>query len=206
MVILDLLLTDAFVQLAYDFRCGKVDPEQLDPHWNHVRQLREGDPALLLLQAIEERQVGQFLQSLLPQQAFYRQLRLGLAKYREIQAGGGWPRVPDGPTLKPGMSDRRVPGLRRRLAVTGDLPAEAVEENGTLYEGAVVDALKSFQARTGLEADGALGAGTLLELNLPVERRIAQRRLAQGQALARPRPDSLPARRNGRRPPGPVYR
>ena len=61
-----------------------------------------------------------------PQAPEYAALRAALADYRALAGAGGWPTVPLGESLKPGMSDPRVPALRARLAVTdGADPASA---------------------------------------------------------------------------------
>ena len=56
-----------------------------------------------------------------PQTREYYRLKFALAEYRDLEAKGGWPTVPKGPALKPGMNDKRVPILRKRLQATGDL-------------------------------------------------------------------------------------
>lgn len=169
---LDLVLTDAFVQLAYHSRFGKVDPEQLDPNWNHTRALSGGEPVAALLKAVDSGQIQAFIQSLTPQQPSYRRLRDGLARYRGIEAAGGWPHIAAGPTLKPGMTDPRVVSVRQRLIASGDLPADAA--GGQEYDAQLADGVKSFQDRHGLDTDGAIGPGTLKELNVTVAQRIEQ--------------------------------
>lgn len=171
---LDLVLTDALVRLAYDSRFGKVDPRQLDPNWNHARKFDGADPVATLLQAIDSGQVARFVQGLTPQQPFYRRLKEGLAKYRQIRAAGGWPTVAAGPPLKPGVTDARIAGVRMRLAVTGDLSGNPVGAEAEHYDATLVEAVKAFQDRHGRAADGVLGPSTLEELNVPVERRIDQ--------------------------------
>ena len=47
--------------------------------------------------------------------------RAALATYRRIAAGGGWPTFPAGKAIRPGDSDVRVPALRERLRIEGDL-------------------------------------------------------------------------------------
>ena len=60
--------------------------------------------------------------------------------------------------------------LRERLAVTGEWSGGP--GSGETFDEALVEAVKRFQRRHGLETDGIVGAGTLAELNVPVERRI----------------------------------
>ena len=49
--------------------------------------------------------------------------------------------------------------------------------NSTTYSGAVVDAVKHFQHRHGLDTDGVLGKGTVSELNVPLKTRVLQLQL-----------------------------
>ncbi len=105
----------------------------------------------------------------------YDRFKAALAEYREIEANGGWASVPAGATLTPGNSDARVPTLAARLAVTSDLPPSAMVD-GTLYGEPLVAAVRRFQLRHGLTADGAVGPATLVALNVPVAARIAQLR------------------------------
>lgn len=133
---LDLVLTDAFVRLAYHHRFGKVDPERLDANWNHQRPIASADPAATLQAAIDGQDIASFLEGLGPQTEYYRRLREALDEYRRLEAAGGWPSVPAGPTLKPGDGDARVPTLRRRLVASGDLAgSDAIEPPAAALEG-----------------------------------------------------------------------
>jgi murein L,D-transpeptidase YcbB/YkuD len=114
-----------------------------------------------------------YLTTLAPQSPQYDRLKAKLAEYRAIAAEGGWPRIPDGPTLKPGMSDDWVPVLRRLLATTGDFGGKA-DDPAKVYDGALVEAVKKFQSRHGLADDGVIGPATMRELNVPVQDRIRQ--------------------------------
>jgi murein L,D-transpeptidase YcbB/YkuD len=169
----DILLTDALVRLSYHLMFGKVDPERLDPSWNMSRDINGSDPAMSLQLALDSESLYQAIEREKPRHAFYTQLKAALATYRTLQAAGGWPTIPPGPPLKSGMSDERVPTLRRRLSLTGDLVPRSVDPSRT-FDAALVEAVKTFQRRHGLAADGALGRETLAALNVPVEARIQQ--------------------------------
>jgi murein L,D-transpeptidase YcbB/YkuD len=60
--------------------------------------------------------------------------------------------------------------------VTGDL-ASAESTDPQLFDAALAAAVKAFQERHGLDADAAVGAGTLAALNVPVQARIEQLRV-----------------------------
>jgi murein L,D-transpeptidase YcbB/YkuD len=72
----------------------------------------------------------------------------------------------------PGTSGPDVALLRRRLVISDDLAPE--QEQGDAYDAAVVEAVKRFQLRHGLEANGSVGPQTLKALNVPVAARIKQ--------------------------------
>jgi murein L,D-transpeptidase YcbB/YkuD len=94
-----------------------------------------------------------------------------LARYREIERNGGWPRVIPGPTAKPGMRGPRVALIKQRLAIAGDLRNTGDLE---LFDEALAEAVRRFQRRHGLKDDGNVGADTVAEMNVPVKDRIEQ--------------------------------
>ena len=79
---------------------------------------------------------------------------------------------PAGTKLGPGSTGPEVALLRKRLVATDDLVPEMI--NGDVYDAVVVDAVKRFQARHGLEETGSVGPQTLTALNVPVKKRIRQ--------------------------------
>jgi murein L,D-transpeptidase YcbB/YkuD len=173
---LDLLLTDAFLRLSYHMLFGKVDPERLDPNWNLARDLGNLDPVLAIQDAIDSGAPYPFITSLKPQTRYYTALKETLMHYRGIASSGGWPTIPQGTTLRQGMTDARIPLLRQRLAVTGDRPEVAVTHSA-LFDEPLAEAVRRFQRRHHLAADGVVGTGTLTALNVPVEARIDQIRV-----------------------------
>jgi len=171
----DILLTDSLIRLGYHLLVGKVDPVELDSNWNMERKHDGLDAVLALSRAIEQGTVDNLIAALRPQHATYRRLMQALAQYRALAARGGWPSVPDGPTLKAGMSDARVVALRARLAVTQPLTGQ--DTASPLFDQRLEAAVKAFQTQHGLAADGVVGRGTLAALNVPVEGRIDQIRV-----------------------------
>lgn len=86
-----------------------------------------------------------------------------LLSYSALELQGGWPALPPGSSkLAPGTSGADVALLRRRLAITDDLPA------------ALAAAIRRFQARHGLAETGSMGPKTLAALNVPVGKRLRQ--------------------------------
>ncbi|WP_456462769.1 L,D-transpeptidase family protein [Reichenbachiella sp.] len=168
---LDLLFTDAFLLYASHFLNGKVNPETVDGEWKAVR--REGNAREFLEQALASGNIESSLRSLKPIHSGYDVLKKQLAVYKNLAASGGWETIPEGPTLKVGMTDSiRIPKLIDRLVISGDLVLMKNNnyELNTMIEGA----LKKYQTRNGLEVDGALGKQTTESLNIPIEERINQ--------------------------------
>ena len=172
----DLLLTDSVIRLGYHLRFGRVEPAALDSNWNFSREIDGENAARTIQEAIDAPSIRDFATRAIPRVFLYERFKTALAQYRALEAAGGWGTVPDGATLKPGMSDARVPVLAARLAVTNDLPPGAVADGATAYDGAVVAGVRAFQSRHGLTPDGSVGPATLAALNVPVAARIEQLR------------------------------
>ncbi len=100
-------------------------------------------------------------------------IQQAIAQYQQIASAGGWPQVnPGEQRLQLGVTDPSVQALRQRLAITGDLPQEAGMSSA--FDSYVDGAVKRFQARHGLPADGVLGEFTLKAMNIPVDVRLQQ--------------------------------
>jgi murein L,D-transpeptidase YcbB/YkuD len=168
---LDLLLSMVFVEFAQDLSKGRVEPSRVDSSV-HIRPTAPG-PLYVIDGAEMADDLGPYIESLAPTSPRYHRLKEALARYRQIAADGGWPSLPEGPVLKPGMEDERIPVLRRRLAAEGDL-AEGSDLESKAYDEALKAAVAHFQERHGLEPDGVIGADTLAQLNETVEERIEQ--------------------------------
>lgn len=167
----DLLLTDAFVRLAYHLYFGKADPRSLQHGWNFARSLDGADAVESLARLLAEPDPGIALEGLAPRLPAYHDLRAALSSLRDAERRGGWPRVDDGPTLERGSTGPRVQQLRARLQASGDLAGAAAEAG---FDDELVAALRRFQARHGLEADGVAGRATVAALNVTVAERIGQ--------------------------------
>jgi murein L,D-transpeptidase YcbB/YkuD len=177
---LDMLATDALVRAAYHLRFGKVDVERIDPNWNFKRDFEgvlQASPALAMQQAIDYARVAEALEVLRPVQAIYAMQRTALANYRRIAANGGWQALPAGAAIRPGDSDPRLPALRERLRLEGDLQ-DIPPDAGLEYDERTQAAVRGFQDRHGLRPDAVVGGKTLRTLNEPVQSKIDRLRLS----------------------------
>jgi murein L,D-transpeptidase YcbB/YkuD len=170
------LATRAYLLALVHLYRGKVDPVKLDAHWNFDKRPLDPEQGLSLArEAVEQNRIHEIFQRVRPAFQQYEASRKALASFRTLVASGGWPVVPAGPVLKPGMSDPRVPVLRQRLEMAGLIaPVKPAQPN--LYEQALVKAMQRFQLESYVDTDGVIGPGSLRELNIPAQQRVGQLR------------------------------
>lgn len=174
---LEVLATDAMMLGLYHLYLGKVDPVKLSSQWNFASKPVDTERGFVALtQALDSGRIRDTFQRARPQHVWYQRGRERLKDYRALAAAGGWPAVPDGPTLKPGVSDPRVPVMRARLQVTGDF-AGVAPTPADVYDAELEAAVKRFQERHGLAQDGAVGPATRAAMNVSIEDRIDQMRV-----------------------------
>ena len=169
---LEFLLSDAYLVYAAHLLNGRVNPETLHADEWTIYPARF-NLARHLSTALDGGDVEGSLKGLLPAQQGYGRLKTALVVYRGLAERGGWPVIPGDGRLEKGMKSDRVPVLRSRLKVTGEMPAPA-DATSDLFDEAVEEAVKRFQLSHGLFDDGIVGTRTLRALNVPVEKRIRQ--------------------------------
>ncbi len=169
---LEFLLSDAYLVYAAHLLNGRVNPETLHADEWTIYPSRF-NLARHLSTALDGGNIEESLKGLLPAQQGYGRLKTALIVYRGFAERGGWPVIPGDGRLEKGMKSDRVPVLRSRLKVTGEMPA-TVDAVSDIFDEAVEEAVKRFQLRHGLFDDGIVGTRTLRALNVPVEKRIRQ--------------------------------
>lgn len=100
-----------------------------------------------------------------PQRATYADLQRGLARYRAIEAAGGWDDLGALDTRRPGDRGGDVLRLRTRLAAEGYL-AEA--DGPSVYDAGIELAVAEFQRTRGLPETGEVDDATLDALDVSV--------------------------------------
>ena len=168
-VTFDVNMTASLIRYASDLRVGRVRPTnqfQLDAQAKQVYL-----PALVL-RASESPDVAAVLAELEPQHDDYQRLLAALATWRRIAAeSNGDQPLPAVTRLVPGDAYTALPELAARLRRFGDLTTDF---DGAAYDGALVDAVKHFQSRHGLDADGIISKQTFAALNVPAAQRVKQ--------------------------------
>ena len=160
----ELHLTASVLKYARDAQVGRINPSRVGP--DIAFKLVAPEPAEVLAKVATADDVGKTLDSYNPPEAGFQALK---AKLAELRANTGqvtkpaenkpaMVRIPEGKILRLGMKDARVIALRKRLNVAGD-------KNNPLYDEDVVEAVKAFQTRADLSADGLVGRTTVAALN-----------------------------------------
>jgi murein L,D-transpeptidase YcbB/YkuD len=172
---LQLLLADAAAALADHLQYGKVRPSSLDKRWNVDPRI--GAPPLdaTLARIAAATAADQQIEDLKLKHFIYVGLKQTLAKMRTIAAAGGWPVIPQSAAIKPNGKDARIPIIRKRLAVTGELASNPTPDDQS-YGADLQAAVKNFQAHHRLSDDGVIGRGTIDALNVSADSRVAQLR------------------------------
>ncbi len=168
----DILVTDGLFLYASHLAAGKVDPQTLDAQWYVTKSSTQ---PLDLLRS-EKSALSARVDELRPKDPLYTGLRSKLKRYMQLEASMQLPVVARGPLVRPGMSDPRIPSIRKILWILEDLPREPMGEN-PLYDGELEHAVLRFQERHGLAADAVIGRGTIDALSLPINQRIRQIRV-----------------------------
>jgi L,D-transpeptidase YcbB len=182
----EVLLSASYVALGEDLLTGQVDPRTVQQSW-HVNPEEENVDSALV-RNLRYEQLDKALATMRPTDEDYAALSKQLQSYRVIASKGGWQRIPDVGTVKPGepASTAALAAVRSRLAAEGitatgadtsSPPASAQGANAqgaTLYDLPLAAAVAAFQARHSINVDSALGKETIDAMNVPAEFRLGQ--------------------------------
>ncbi len=167
LVRLDSLLTFNLLRYVHDISFGKLAPLKSNPDLFPEAGEENFAPLTVMEEILAAPDLASYLADLPPSHNYYTSLKLALHNYREIARSGGWSTISKGKTIRPGDTDERLPAIRHRLLVTGELePTAAIS---SIYGPPLSDAVLLFQERHGLKVDGIIGPQTLKEMNLSVE-------------------------------------
>lgn len=147
----------AMLRYAQDAYSGRLDPRSVSGNIDIA--IKRVDEKALLERLSASAEPASVLMEFHPKHREFIALRDLLARHYDgtIQPVA---KVPEGPLLKAGMSDHRVPLLRERLSV----PAGSEDVTGA-YDEALISAVMNFQTEMGLNPDGVVGPATIAALN-----------------------------------------
>ena len=175
----DVGVSIAAVRMLKAVYLGRVDPATI--YSGYEVSSKKADFAALLREVRNGKSFAATLDAQSPQVSHYARARRTLAIYRKLAAAGEPPIVPALPKgrtkVAPGQSWTGIADLAGRLRAIGDLVTDAPFE-GEEYSAELVGAVKRFQGRHGLDADGVIGASTISAVNVSLVKRVRQLELA----------------------------
>jgi murein L,D-transpeptidase YcbB/YkuD len=171
----DAALSVSAMRYISDLHIGRVNPKHFK-FGIDVAQKSYDLPQFLLQKLLPASNVPEVLKGVEPPYYGYQRTEAALQNYLALadqDHGAPLPGVQK--TLAPGDAYLGAEVLAQRLQLVGDLPKGPVADvKPGIYDGPLVDGVKHFQARHGLNADGRLGKDTLRQLNTPLSFRIQQ--------------------------------
>ncbi len=171
---LELQLSLALLDYGRDVQVGPLPPDIINPLW--YIPVADFDGGALLQQLASGADTATTLAALTPPHPEYQRLRSTLAYYRQLAAAGGWPVIPEGPSLAVGDDHPQIVLLRQRLFIEGDLLLDVLNPS-SLFDEQLKVAVERFQVRHGLQVDGVVGPATRAAMNVSVALRIEQIKL-----------------------------
>lgn len=172
----ELTLARAILAYAHDAQGGRIGPKRISGYVKIVPT--RPDPLKVLASLARSKNPAGTLAAFNPPHEGYRRLRKKLAELRRAKTNKERPpRIATaGPSMRLGLSDPRVPLLRKRLGVTVSATRVAIADTvrtdtpiskaaDTLFDDDLDAAVRTFQRKAGLAADGIVGPNTLATLN-----------------------------------------
>jgi murein L,D-transpeptidase YcbB/YkuD len=174
----DVALTVCLMRYISDLHIGKVNPKHFDFDLN-VQTKKYDLPEFVKNHVVDASDVPAILAQVEPPYPGYQRTILALHRYLALAKQDDGAQLPSvKKTFGPGESYPGLPRLTLLLRELGDLPASSnVPPDSIVYQGPLVDAVKTFQARHGRTVDGRIGAQTIADLNIPLNTRVRQMQL-----------------------------
>ncbi len=162
---------------AIDWRGFQAQLKNLESQGIHANWVRY--PLKLdILKLLSEESISQTINQVTPKGYGYYQLREALTHLYRIKWHGGWQKLPAFKSLKIGNRSQIVTKLRERLRISGDYRVCSQNaNNSTLFDRCLESAVKRFQRRHQIKADGVVGKETQKLLNISVGEKIRKVKL-----------------------------
>jgi murein L,D-transpeptidase YcbB/YkuD len=150
--------TMTIIRYANHLAAGRIRPRSLSRHV--TREPEKPEPGDILEKLSTATDMGAALRAYEPKHEQYWALKRKLAELMAKTDEADQPEIPGGRVLRHGSHDPRVVLLRERLGV------EVVDGGDPeLFDRPLLNAVKAFQRKNALGADGIVGRGTLSVLN-----------------------------------------
>jgi len=175
----DVALTVCAMRYISDVRIGRINPKHFKFGLD-IEHKKLDLPSFLRDLISEPSGIESKLAKIEPPFKEYADTRRALLRYEQLAKEDDGQQLPPPPGIafvgSPYDGTARLTTLLRRL---GDLPPDVVvPPDDRTYSEALSKAVKKFQERHGLAADGYLTKETVAQLNVPLSDRVEQLRLA----------------------------
>jgi L,D-transpeptidase YcbB len=151
----------AVLKYGRQARGGRVEPSSVSRMFDQKPTIY--DPKTLMQAVAVSSAVDAYLRDLHPKHEQFRRLREALLSARgptsDQDAVAPAARIPAGHLIKPGQDHPHVALVRQRLGGAGET------DNATLYDAALVEAVKTYQRQHNIEPTGAIDTATRNALN-----------------------------------------
>ena len=173
----DVALSVCTMRYVSDLHIGRINPQHFnfDLDVDHKKYDLAHFVRERLLTATD---IPALLDSVEPPFPGYRRTEQALARYVQLARDDDGEKLPiPAKAIEPGQHYAGVPRLSRLLRLVGDLSPDADPRDPGVYDATLAEAVKRFQLRHGLDADGRLGPATVKQLNVPLADRVRQLQL-----------------------------
>jgi murein L,D-transpeptidase YcbB/YkuD len=165
----DLLLTYNLQKYIWHISQGKLNPKEIYDDWD--LQTKKTDVNAVLLKAFKENNLQTTLDSCKPQHIVYKRLK------KAMEILNSFPKdtlktISSSEKISPNDTTKSMISIKRKLMYWKDLGKQ--DSLTSIYDAKTVEAVKKFQIRHGLAADGVIGKGTLNALNFSKTKRKNQ--------------------------------
>jgi murein L,D-transpeptidase YcbB/YkuD len=156
----DLRLTESVLTYTRHLAVGRIAPTRVSAEVEYGDHTPDPDDVLKKLAAASD--MAATIESYNPPAQGFRALKAKLAELRGAKASAEpeQDRIPDGPAIKFGMKDARVPLLREKLGTHG-------HPTDTTYDKTLYNAVRALQYRKGLKPTGIVDGRTIAAINGP---------------------------------------
>ncbi|KAF2511842.1 L,D-transpeptidase family protein [Flavobacterium foetidum] len=165
----DVLLTYNFEKYLNHIYKGKLDPKKIYGNWD--LEEKTFDINNVLIKAFNNNKLDSIVENIQPKTLIYKQLLKALEiinKFPEDDI-----KLIEGVTkLTLNDTNPALVTIKKRLMYWNDMPKR--DSLNKIYDQKTFEAVKKFQERHGLAADGVIGVGTISALNYSKEKRREQ--------------------------------
>ena len=170
----DTAISLSLLRFLHDLHYGRVNPKEINFNLK-LRETKLIDLPGLIKTSLAQGTISQLPELVEPKLKQYKKLKQALANYRLLASNPALIQFFDKKSINLGSNLPQAEALREFLSKTGDLPEDKSDSDikkSNRYSGELVEGIKKFQIRNGINAKGVPG------INASLGQRITQIELA----------------------------